>query len=377
MKALSVSLIALLLVIACTTTQAPNAESIQHKADQVAQWQLDHMDNFDYIRTFVDHTEAPTGWVQAAFYIGLNRWYEATQNPVFRQALIDKAKANRWQLGPLPWHADDQAFAQVYLALADDTPAADITPTQSAFDKIIAANHEDSLEFIRDETGTAEGTCQKRWCWSDALFMAPPAWAALSRITGEERHLDYALREFKATTDYLFDPDDHLYYRDSRFFDRKSAYGNKVFWSRGNGWVFAGLPLLLEQMPENHPQWGELIEQFRKMAYAFKDLQADTGLWASSLMDYAHQPLAETSGSSFILFGLAWGINRQLLPQADFLPTVEKGWRAVNAKVSPEGRLGWVQQVGNAPDQVLASDTQLDGTGAYLLAASELIHTFN
>ena len=47
-------------------------------------------------------------------------------------------------------------------------------------------------------------------------------------------------------------------------------------------------------------------------------------------------------------------------------------WAALDRAVQPDGRLGWVQQVGYAPDQVLASATQLYGVGAYLMAASEV-----
>ncbi|HEY7885581.1 MAG TPA: glycoside hydrolase family 88 protein, partial [Cellvibrionaceae bacterium] len=261
-----------LLLSACATTGSLTDEQHEVKqiADQVAHWQLAHMDNFDYVRTFRDHTAQPDGWVQAAFYIGLTRWYQTTENSTYQQALITKALANNWANGPLYWHADDQAIAQMYLALADETELADISKVQADFERILAAQPQNSLEFIPDPDGKTEGTCQWRWCWSDALFMAPPAWAALSRITGDERYLDYALKEFAATTDYLFDKEDFLYYRDSRFFDRRTEHGNKVFWSRGNGWVFAGLPLLLEQMPADHPERAMLLELYQQMASTFK-----------------------------------------------------------------------------------------------------------
>lgn len=50
------------------------------------------------------------------------------------------------------------------------------------------------------------------------------------------------------------------------------------------------------------------------------------------------------------------------------------GWAALSRAVGPDGRLGWVQQVGYAPDRVSAEDTQLYGVGAYLMAVSELSH---
>jgi rhamnogalacturonyl hydrolase YesR len=364
---------AVLSLLSCSQTPSITAQQVQSHADRLARWQLEHMGDFEYVRTFRDHTAQPDGWVQAAFYIGLNRWNDTGGEGRYLSALQQKAEANRWQLGPLYWHADDQAIAQLYLALIDSADSQALAPTQTKFDDILAYGADNSLEFIRDDTGQSEGTCQRRWCWSDALFMAPPAWAAMSRISGDEQYLNYALTEFWATTNYLFDPTYHLYYRDSRFFDRASEHDNKVFWSRGNGWVFAGLPLLLEQLPDNHPERPKLIAHYRKMAYAFGALQTAEGLWAPSLLDNDYDPLPETSGSSFVVFGLAWGVNRGLLPAADFNDVIVSGWQAIDKRLTPEGWLGWVQQVGYAPDKVHADDTQLYGSGAYLLAASEML----
>jgi rhamnogalacturonyl hydrolase YesR len=331
------------------------------------------MDRFDYVRTFRDQTEQGTGWIQAAFYIGLARWADATGNPRYVAALSDKAERNDWQPGSLYWHADDQAIAQMYLFLAERRHPARIAAVIDAFDRVLARPPENSLEFRPDETTRAEGTCQRRWCWCDALFMAPPAWAMLSNLTGDPKYRDYALQEYFATKDYLYDDGAHLFYRDSRFFEQRTGFGNKVFWSRGNGWVFAGLPLLLEALPAAHVSREELVSLYREMAAAFKDIQHPHGYWSSSLLDVAHDPLPETSGTAFITFGLAWGVNRNVLAAGEYAEVVEKGWSAIAAAVDEEGRPGWVQQVGNAPDEVRAGDTQLYGSGAVLLAASEML----
>jgi rhamnogalacturonyl hydrolase YesR len=339
----------------------------------VADWQLAHMDRFDYVRTFREETEERTGWIQAAFYIGLARWADATGNPHYVAAMLAKAEQDDWQPGPRYWHADDQAIAQMYLHLAERKYAARTDPVINAFDRIVADAPDNSLEFGQDDAGPSEGTCQRRWCWCDALFMAPPAWAQLSKLTGDPKYRDHALKEYFATKDYLYDDEAHLFYRDSRFFVQRTPFGNKVFWSRGNGWVFAGLPLLLEALPAEHASREKLLLLYREMAAAFKEIQHPNGYWASSLLDVAHNPLPETSGTAFITFGLAWGVNRSILPAGDYADAVEKGWVAITAAVDADGKPGWVQQVGNAPDEVRASDTQLYGSGAVLLAASEML----
>src|SRR6187402_535267 len=82
--------------------------AVTEVANRAADWQLAHMESFDYVRTFRDHTESPRGWIQGAFFVGLNRWAEQSNNPRYLQVLITKGEANHWQLGEKSWHADDQ-----------------------------------------------------------------------------------------------------------------------------------------------------------------------------------------------------------------------------------------------------------------------------
>ena len=70
---------------------------------------------------------------------------------------------------------------------------------------------------------------------------------------------------------------------------------------------------------------------------------------------------------------MAYGINRGLLPADEFLPVVQKGWAALVKAVDTEGKLGWVQPVGENPQAVAKNMTAVYGTGAFLMAASEIL----
>jgi rhamnogalacturonyl hydrolase YesR len=74
-----------------------------------------------------------------------------------------------------------------------------------------------------------------------------------------------------------------------------------------------------------------------------------------------------------MVYGLAWGLNQGHLDSDRYGPAVSKGWSAVVDAVADDGKLGWVQPVGSAPDSVMASDSHLYGVGAFLLAASQVI----
>lgn len=342
-------------------------------AERVADWQLAHMDDFGYVRTFRDHTEDERGWVQAAFFVGLDRWAHSQGSQRHRDALYQLLQARQWRLSDKDWHADEQVIGFVYAqqALRSSNPKY-LAATRKAFEQILANPADNSLEYIPDNSGLAEATCQRRWCWCDALFMAPPVWAAVGKFTNDPAYLDYLHREYQTAMDYLFDQEENLFYRDGRFLDRRSPQGEKIFWSRGNGWVYAGLPLLLEQLPANDPRRDFYTQLYLRMSASLAKLQGDQGFWPVSLLEGAHYPLPETSGTGFITFGLAWGINRGLLTPGEYQPAVERGWHALVSAVNAEGKLGWVQQVGYGPDQVKADDTQLYGVGAFLLAASEV-----
>jgi rhamnogalacturonyl hydrolase YesR len=95
-------------------------------------------------------------------------------------------------------------------------------------------------------------------------------------------------------------------------------------------------------------------------------------MWTPSLLDKNPNPTPETSGSGFMTYGLAWGLNNGHLDAGTYEPVVRKGWQALVGAVADDGMLGWVQPVGAGPDSVLATDSQLYGVGAFLLAAEQL-----
>jgi unsaturated rhamnogalacturonyl hydrolase len=359
---------------AVTPPLNPLAVSAQNVGARAAAWQLSHMDNFDYIPlSHREKTASPRWWMQGAFYVGLTRWADTVSGEDIVAHIADMARGEDYQLGDRPKHADDHVIGQTYLWLSDRTEDKDTYgPTKEAFDKILADKPTNSLEMLRTTDPNYEGPCSDRWCWADALFMAPRTWLMLGKASGDNRYFDYADSEYWETTDYLFSEEHGLFFRDSIYFSLRSDNGNPVFWSRGNGWVFAGLALIIEELPADHPSMPRYLSLYRKMAKSLVKLQNPNGYWPASLMDADKVRTPETSGTGFITFGLAWGVNKGLLRGQATITAVEQGWRAIEAAVDAEGYLHWVQQVGAGPDPVKEEDTQLYGVGAVLLAASEM-----
>ena len=206
--------------------------------------------------------------------------------------------------------------------------------------------------------------------------MSPPAWVELSRQTGDPRYTNFAMAEFWATTDFLYDPVEKLYFRDSRFFERRDEQGRKQFWSRGNGWVFAGIANILDVLPKDNPHRPRMEQLFRDMAVKLKAVQKPDGYWPPSLLAPENSP-PETSGTGFYVYGLAWGVKNGLLDAGEYRPAIDKGWAALTRAVAKDGRLGWVQQVSDRPESVAETDTQYYGVGAFLLRGAAPSRSYN
>lgn len=324
--------------------------------ERVADWQLTH-----------PSAHPATDWTQGAGYAGIMALAGVTKNPKYIAAMISMGESNRWELGPRTYFADDQCVGQTYCELffkSHDERM--IAPMRKQFDEILAHPREfPTLDFTQKGVGDV-------WSWCDSLFMAPPTWIRLWKATDDERYLNFAVTNWWRTSDYLYDKDEHLFYRDSKFFNRREPNGKKLFWSRGNGWVMAGLVRVLQYLPATHPARKRFERQFKEMAGKVLICQQADGLWRASLLDAESLPAKESSGSGFFVYALAWGINEGLLNREQFEPVVINGWNALVECVAADGKLMHVQPVGSAPRQFKPDMTEVYGVGAFLLAGSEV-----
>jgi len=360
----------LLLFASAASASADTQQQILSAMERVADWELAHPGTASQPRNSAQ-ASAPLGWIVGAFYTGLTALADRSANSKYADAIYSLGEQQGWKLGPRPFHADDTEVAQHWIwAYGKKHDPRMIANVRQRFDSIIAANVPDSLLMV--PASNSLGGCFRRWCWCDALFMAPPGWVAFSQVTGDPRYQAYADKEYRATTALLFDPDQALYYRDSSYFGKKGAAGEKIFWSRGNGWVYAGLARILTLLPANSPSRPYYQDLFLKMSRKIVTLQKADGSWAPSLLDPRPDTPPETSGTGFFTYGLAWGVQTGLLKEARYRAAADRGWSVLTKAVETDGKLGWVQQVGSQPDEVGPDHTQPFGVGAFLLAGGAM-----
>lgn len=309
-------------------------------------------------------------WTNGAYYAGVTEAWKTTKDKDYRQAILDMGNELNWQPGERWYHADDIIISYSFIELYKKKPKwVDLGPTKRDLDKSII--YGDAQEWGRPEVENMI------WWWCDALFMGPPVFVNYGVLTGNDLYLQAMDKWYKECYDQLYDTEEHLWTRDNSYLSntgKLEANGEKIFWSRGNGWVFAGLALVLEQMPTDYPNRPFYEQLFREMAAKLKAIQPDEGDWRSSLLYPEGHEHGESSGTGFYTFGMAYGVRKGLLPRSEYLPVVKKAWAALVENQQPNGMVGFVQPIGAAPSLQVNKDLwERYGTGAFLAAGSEML----
>lgn len=355
--------IAALVLVSCKTTSKLDSNKIEASMVAALKWQEANPIS----------AKDGTDWTNGAYYTGVARAHKATKNSVFLNAIEDMGKRNEWRTWNRFFHADDIAISYSYLYLNKLKPGiVNLAPTDMWIKDHLTKPHE-------WRTGVENGDQKILWWWCDALFMAPPVLTVYAKMKNDDMYLDQMHKYYKETYDLLYDKEEHLFARDIRFLwkglstDKKEKNGSKVFWSRGNGWVLAGLALILEDLPKTSKYRSFYEDLYKTMAVRIKGLQQPDGLWYTSLLSPESFEHGEVSGSGFYTFALAWGINNGILPAKEYKISVLKAWNALALCQQESGKVGWVQKIGAAPEPATKDSWFNFGTGAFLMAGGEIL----
>ncbi len=323
-------------------------------------------------------------WNRAVYHVGNMAAYAVTQNPQYLDFSTAWAEHNNWwgatgtdkskwiynrygEGGNFVLFGDNQICFQIYADLYNLDPAKDPKKIERA------------LEVMEYEISTSN---VDYLFWVDGLFMVMPIMTKLYAITGNAQYLEKMYQYWRWATDLMCDEsgDDatYLYFRDAKYIypSHTSLNGKKDFWARGDGWIFACFATILSELPETDSHRAEYIRYYQRLAQSIKQCQQDEGYWTRSLLDPAHAPGWETSGTALFAYGLAWGIRNGLLSEVEYGPTLERAWNYLSTvALQPDGTVGYIQPIGEKadPNQTLTAQSYYDfGVGAYLLACAEM-----
>ena len=164
------------------------------------------------------------------------------------------------------------------------------------------------------EDPTPDGITREARYWIDDMFMITAVQVQAYRATKDSRYIDRAALPMTAYLDRLQQPNGLFYH----------APDTPFYWSRGNGWVAAGMTELLRSLPKNHPAQQRIIAGYRKMMAALLRYQAADGLWRQ-LIDKP-EAWAETSGTGMFTFAMVTGVKNGWLEAATYGKAARAAW---------------------------------------------------
>ncbi len=363
-------LIIIFLAINCSIGFSQNRPTKQELINTIEKvndyWQSTHPDSGN---PFWDNAAYHIGNMEAFFVTGKEKYRAyseewAIHNDWKGANMADKSKW-KYSYGETADHVlfgDWQACFQTYIDLYNLKPDSN---------KITRAR-----EVMEYEMSTKQNDY---WWWADGLYMVMPVMTKLYKVTGNPLYLDKLNEYFIYAKSIMYDLQTKLFYRDAKYIypNHKSANGEKDFWARGDGWVFAGLAKVLKDIPKDSKYRTLFLVHYLDMAKSIVKCQQPNGYWTRSMLDPQHAPGPETSGTAFFTYGLLWGINNGYLKEKTYLPAALKGWQYLSTvALQSDGRIGYVQPIGEKaiPGQVVdANSTANFGVGAFLMAASEMV----
>ena len=177
--------------------------------------------------------------------------------------------------------------------------------------------------------------------WADGVFMALPFLARYGQMFADDKYANAeVVKQMLIYYRHLNDPATGLLWHaydesGAQPWANPTTHQSAFHWGRAFGWYAMTLILLLEILPRDQPQRGELIKIMQQLAKAFERYQdRKTGLWYQ-VVDKGETDgnWHETSSSSMYTYMLWMGVKRGYLPK-HYQSVAQKGYRGVLAKMS-------------------------------------------
>ena len=198
--------------------------------------------------SFVKKVVRPSNiWTRSVYYEGLMALYSIYPADEYYLYAKEWADYHQWGFhrGTTTRNADNYCASQIYLDLYNICPDPEkIRKTKANMDMLV------NTPQVND------------WWWIDAIQMGMPIFAKMGKLTGEQKYFDkmwdmYEYTRNKHGENGMFNVKEGLWWRDHNFDPPyKEPNGKNCYWSRGNGWVYAALVRVMNEIPsdEKHRQ---------------------------------------------------------------------------------------------------------------------------
>jgi unsaturated rhamnogalacturonyl hydrolase len=210
--------------------------------------------------------------------------------------------------------------------------------------------------------------------WLDGLYMAEPFYAQYATTFGEPAALDDVAHQFLLIARHTRDPRTGLMYhawdesRSQRWANPETGLSAN-FWGRAVGWYAMALVDVLDYLPPDHADRGELVRILQNLADAVTKVQDPvSGLWYQ-VLDQPSRPknYLEASGSSMFVYALAKGARKGWIDRK-YRDVAERGYAGIIERLITVDQQGLVSLNGICQVAGLGGRQQRDGSYEYYVS---------
>lgn len=273
-------------------------------------------------------------WPQGVGLYGMYRYYEATGKEEYLQFILSWFR-ERFAEGIPSRNVNTTAPMLTLACVAEKTQ-----------DEEMKKLCEDWAEWVmHDMPRTQEGGLQhivsgeenREQVWDDTLFMTVLFLAKMAVMLNRQDYRDEACYQFLLHAKYLVNTENGLWYHGWTFEGRHNFA--KALWARGNCWITAGIPEVLEILKPDGYFKRFLVQLLTAQVDSLAKLQAPDGMWHTLLDD--PDSYEETSAAAGFAYGILKGIHMGLLPER-YRETADRAVEGVIRQISEDGTVGQV-----------------------------------
>ena len=191
------------------------------------------------------------------------------------------------------------------------------------------------LDYIRNEPrlyldclnhlgSSSKAKIYPKSVWIDSVMMFSVFTSLYAKENGDSEILDFAARQPRQYASMMLDEATGLWSH-SYWVRWKRRYPKKAFWGRGNGWVIAAFPMILDNIGPDHPESSGTVELLQKTSEALLNRINDDGTFNTLL---THKSYRELSATALISAGWMHGVRCGYLDEKFREPAI-KAFRAV------------------------------------------------
>lgn len=250
-------------------------------------------------------------WGDALYGFALSEWDDAMGTQEFTPLLVAYCE-HFLQHPPTVDYADRAAPALITHAVQRKTG-----------DRRFEALTQDVLDYIQhaprvlgdavNHLGKSpEGRFYPQSIWVDSLMMFSLFPAIYARDAGDTELLAFAARQPAIYADFMQSPETGLWYHSYWVKARRHHPRGPVFWGRGNGWVMAALPRILDILGPGHPEHARILAILQSTAEALLERQNSDHSFSTLLTQASYR---ELSATALIAAGLMHGARKGYLPR--------------------------------------------------------------